>query len=103
METKSMQDALRRWKLAAMTLMVITAGALAVRARADLPFPERMRARTVEAHELVIRDSEGHVRARLAVRGEAAQLVIYDEQGKALASLPERPRMKELPLAMEPR
>ena len=56
----------RRWKIIAMALLVALVGSLAVNARADLPFPERVKARIVEAEEIVLKDSEGQVRARLA-------------------------------------
>ncbi len=84
------------WKTAAIALLIALAGVLASKARADLPFPERVRARTVEAQEIVLKDGDGHVHARFSVQGNAARLVIYDEQGKAVATLPERARMKEL-------
>ena len=86
----------RRWRTLAMALVIALAGVLAVSARADLPFPERVRARTVEAEEIVLKDSSGHVRARLAVQGNTARLTMYDEDGKAVAGLPERPRLKDV-------
>ncbi len=86
----------RFWKITAIVLLILLAAVLAVQARADLPFPERVRARTVEAQEIVLQDADGHVRARFAVQGNTARLVIYDEQGKAVAMLPEKARMKEL-------
>ncbi|MBZ5628307.1 MAG: hypothetical protein LAO06_05505 [Acidobacteriia bacterium] len=86
----------RRWKIIAMALLVALVGSLAVNARADLPFPERVKARIVEAEEIVLKDSEGQVRARLAIQGNAARLIIFDAEGKAVAELPERARMKEL-------
>ena len=79
-----------------MALLIALAGVLAVKARADLPYPEQVRARTVVAEEIVLKDAEGHVRARLAVQGNAARFVLFDEQGKAVAMLPERARMKEV-------
>jgi hypothetical protein len=115
MMTESLQEvvaARRRWKMIAIALLVALVGSLAmttaerakaspsgdpgVNARADLPFPERLRAHTVEAQEIVLKDGEGHVRARFSARGETARLVIYDAQGKAVASLPEKARVKEL-------
>src|SRR5512147_178331 len=86
----------RRWKVTAIALLVVLAGVLTVNARADFPFPERVGARTVEAEEIVLKDSAGHVRARLALQGNAARLTIFDEDGKAIAGVPERPRMKEV-------
>ncbi len=96
MNTDALKATVWRWKLTAITMMVITAGAMAISARADLQYPERLRARTVEAQEIVLKDEVGQVRARFAVRGNAAQLVIYDAEGKAVAVLPAQPRMKEL-------
>ncbi|MBZ5566702.1 MAG: hypothetical protein LAN64_02505 [Acidobacteriia bacterium] len=99
MMAESLQEivaARRRWKMIAMALLIALVGSLAVNARADLPFPERVRARTVEAQEIVLKDGEGHVRARFSVQGEAARLIIFDAKGKAVAELPERARMKEL-------
>ncbi len=84
------------WKVLAIALLVALAGSWAVKARADLPYPERVRARTVEAQEIVLKDSEGQVRARFSVQGAAAKLVIFDEHGKTLAVLPQQPRMKEV-------
>ncbi len=84
------------WKMATIALLAMVAALLAVNARADLPYPERVRARTVEAQEIVLKDSDGHVRARFSVQGEAARLVIFDEHGRTLAVLPQQARMKEL-------
>ena len=86
----------RQWRLAAIALLIALAASLAVGARADLPFPERVRTRTVEAEEILLKDSAGHVRARFAVQNNAARLVIFDDQGKTVAVLPERPRLKDL-------
>ena len=86
----------RRWKMIAMALLIALVGSLALNARADLPYPERLKARTMEAEEIVLKDSEGQVRARFAVQGNAARLTIFDGKGKAVAELPERARMKEL-------
>jgi hypothetical protein len=86
----------RFWRVTAIALLVALVASLAVNARADLPYPERVKARTVEAEEIVLKDGDGHVRARFSVQGNAARLVIFDEQGKAVAMLPERARMKEL-------
>jgi hypothetical protein len=86
----------RRWKLTSIALLIALAGVLAVNARADLPFPERVRARTVEAEEIVLKDSAGHVRARLAMHGNTARLTLFDEDGKAVAGVPERPRIKDV-------
>ena len=99
MTSESVQELVagrRRWKLTAMALLLALGGVLAVNARADLPYPERVRARTVEAEEIVLKDGAGRVRARLAVQGTATRLVIFDEDGKASAALPERARLKEV-------
>ena len=81
MTSESVQELVsgrRRWRLTAIGLLIALATVLAVNARADLPYPERVRARTVEAEEIVLKDSAGRVRARLAVQGNAARLVILD-------------------------
>ncbi len=83
----------RRWRLAAIALALALMAAAAINARADLPYPERLRARTVEASEVVLRDDAGRVRARLAIQNGAAQLTILDEHGKVVASVPERARV----------
>ncbi|HET7184304.1 MAG TPA: hypothetical protein VFI82_06440 [Terriglobales bacterium] len=85
-----------RWKMTAISLLIALAAVLAQNARADLPYPERVRARTVEAEEVVLKDSSGKVRARMEVQGSAARLVIFDEDGKAIAVLPERARWRDL-------
>lgn len=85
-----------RWKMTAILLLIALAAVLAQNARADLPYPERVRARTVEAEEVVLKDSSGKVRARMEVQGSAARLVIFDEDGKAIAVLPERARWRDL-------
>jgi hypothetical protein len=82
----------RRWKLTAITLALLLAVTFAVKARADLPYPERLRARTVEATEVVLRDDTGHVRARLAMEDNTALLTILDEHGKVIATVPQRPK-----------
>ncbi|MGZ4834074.1 MAG: hypothetical protein ACXVZZ_00450, partial [Terriglobales bacterium] len=56
-----------RWKMTAIALLIALAAVLAQNARADLPYPERVRARTVEAEEVVLKDSSGKVRARMEV------------------------------------
>jgi hypothetical protein len=99
MVSESLQEVVagrRRWKWTAIGLVAVLAGVLAIRARADLPFPEMVRARTVEAQEIVLKDGSGRLRARLAVKVDAVRLVLYDERGKAVAVLPERARWKEL-------
>ena len=111
MTSESVQELVagrRRWRLTAIGLLMALAGALAVTLtsanggqmwgtqRADLPYPERVRARTVEAEEIVLKDGAGRVRARMAVQGNAARLTIFDEDGKAVAGLPERARLKEV-------
>ncbi len=109
MTTESVQElvaARRRWRLTAIALLVVLAAVLLAMPASggqmwnaknvDLPYPERVRARTVEAEEIVLKDSTGHVRARLSVQGSAARLAIFDEDGKTIAVLPERARVKEL-------
>jgi hypothetical protein len=99
MTSESVQELVagrRRWRLTAIGLLIALAATLAVSARADLPYPERVRARTVEAEEIVLKDSAGRVRVRMAVQGSAARLMILDEDGKTLAVLPERARLKDL-------
>ncbi len=83
----------RRWRLTAIALGLALLAGLAVNARADLPYPERLRARTVEATEFMLRDDAGRVRARLAMENNIAQLVMLDEHGKVIASLPLRARV----------
>lgn len=98
----------RWWRLTAIGSLIALAATLAVTPtsanggqmlgprHADLPYSERVRARTVEADMFVLKDSAGRVRARMAVQGDAARLLIFDEDGKILAELPERARLKEV-------
>jgi len=111
MTNEQLASECRRWKVAALVLTFALGLVLAVSARADLPYPEqsgspaspglacwgdRIRARTVEVDEFVLKDAAGNVRARMATDGKGAQLTIYDEQGKVVATVPPKPHMMEV-------
>ncbi len=81
------------WKLIAAALAIALALSVALTARADLPYAERIRARTVEVDEIVLKDAAGNVRARMMTDAKGAHLLIYDEDGKVISTVPPTPRM----------
>lgn len=81
------------WKLMALALAIALALSVALSARADLPYAERIRARTVEVDEIVLKDAAGKVRARMMTDARGAHLLIYDEDGKVISTVPPTPRM----------
>ncbi len=79
----------RRWKMLSLVSLLGFAAVLLTGARAaDLPAPDTLRVRTVEAQTFVLRDSHGDIRARMALGSEGARLTFYDEDGKVIASTP---------------
>ena len=79
-----------RWRALALVCVILLAGTVLIAARpADMPMPNLVRARSVEAQTFVLRDSNGDVRARLALNnGKDARLTFYDEDGKVIATAP---------------
>ncbi len=105
----------RRWKIASTLLALLGASFLAIGAKpADRIEPTVLRATSVEAHEFILKDEDGHVHARLSlspsvlgmkqpngllrmvpsqlVPGQAA-LQFYDERGQVLWTAPSNPMM----------
>lgn len=79
----------RRWRmLALLALLLLAAVFLTGATSVDLPVPDTLRARTVEARTFVLRDAHGDVRARMALASDGARLTFYDDNGKVIASEP---------------
>jgi len=76
MTNEQLASECRRWKVAALVLTFALGLVLAVSARADLPYPDRIRARTLEVDEFVLKDAAGNVRARMSTDGKGTQLII---------------------------
>ena len=96
MPSEQLASECRRWKVAALVLTVALGLVLVLSARADLPYPDRIRARTLEVDEFVLKDAGGNVRARMATDGKGTQLTIYDEEGKVVATVPPKVHMMEV-------
>ena len=82
----------RRWKLAALVLWL--ACLVPLLAGFDYPQPNLVKARSVEAQNFVLRDTDGRVRARMAVGEDGPRLSFFDEHGNVISSLPLKPEMR---------
>src|ERR1700739_373061 len=95
----------RRWKAVSIVIGLFAASLIAMGARlADRIDPSVIRTTTIEAREVVLKDRDGHVCARLSVtpimerssnhgtnaseRTDLAVLEIYDENGRAVWTAP---------------
>jgi len=76
----------RQWRRVALLLGL--ACLVVVFAAFDFAQPFVMKARTVEAQSFVLRDSDGQIRARMAMGDDGPRLTFYDEQGKIVSSVP---------------
>ena len=76
----------RRWRLAAMTLLLVCLVLLL--AAFDYPQPNLVKARSVEAQNFVLRDADGQIRARMALSEDEPRLTFFDEHGEVISSLP---------------
>ncbi len=82
----------RRWKLAALVLLLSCLVLLL--AGFDYPQPFLVKARSVEAQNFVLRDSDGQIRARMAISEDGPRLSFFDEQGNVVSSLPLKPEIR---------
>lgn len=46
--------------------------------------------RTVEAEEFILKDSSGHMRARLGMKSDKPQIEFFDTNGNSVAKLPDK-------------
>jgi hypothetical protein len=84
----------RRWKLAALLLLMVIASSLTVGVMAQERIaPPLVRAQTVEANSFLLRDADGTVRGRIVMRGYKPILEFYDEGGKVIWSAPANPKL----------
>ena len=82
----------RRWKLGA---LVLALGCVVLLFTGfDFPQPNVMKARSVEAQSFVLRDSDGQIRARMAITADGPRLSFFDERGNVISSLPLKPEMR---------
>jgi len=82
----------RRWKLAAMALLL---GCMVLLlAGFDYLQPNMVKACSVEAQTFVLRGADGQIRARLAIGDDGPRLNFYDEQGNVISSLPLKAEMR---------
>jgi hypothetical protein len=79
-----------RWRAVALVCAILLAAAILVAARpVDMPMPNVVRARSLEAQTFILRDSNGEIRARLALsNGKDPRLTFYDEEGNVIATAP---------------
>jgi hypothetical protein len=82
----------RRWKLAGLVLLLSCLVLLL--AGFDYPHPNLVKARNVEAESFILRDTNGQVRARMAVGEDGPRLSFFDEHGNVISSLPLKPEMR---------
>ncbi|HXP48238.1 MAG TPA: hypothetical protein VN810_13265 [Terriglobales bacterium] len=82
----------RRWKLAALVLLLSCLVLLL--AGFDYPQPFLVKARSVEAQNFVLRDSDGQIRARMAISEDGPRLSFFDQQGNVFSSLPLKAEMR---------
>ncbi len=87
-----------RWRALALVCVLLLAGAVLIAARpVDMPMPNLLRARSIEAQIFVLRDAQGNVRARLALsNGNDARLTFYNEEGRVVAVAPQVGRIEPL-------
>ena len=81
----------RRWKLAALVLLSCLVLLLAA---FDYAQPNLVKARSVEAQNVVLRGADGQMRARMAIGDDGPRLSFFDEHGNVTASLPLKPEMR---------
>lgn len=87
----------RRWRMLALLLFVLLASVVFVAAGpVDLPVPELLRARTIEAQRVLLRDADGTVRARIGFADGGAKLTFYDAHGKVVGETAIRPGYQAL-------
>ncbi len=87
-----LERGIRRWKLAALVLLL---GCLVLLlAGFDSPQPFVVKAITVEAQNFVLRDADGQVRARMAISADGPRLSFFDEHGNVVSSLPLKPEVR---------
>jgi len=87
-----LEQANRRWKLAALIMLMACLVLLA--AGFDFAQPNLVKARSVEAQNFVLRDADGQIRARMAIGDDGPRLSFFDEQGNVVSSLPLKPEMR---------
>jgi len=82
----------RQWRLAALVLLL---GCLVLLvAGFDFAQPNLVKARSVEAQNFILRDSDGQVRARMAIGDDGPRLDFFDEEGKVVSSVPLKAEMR---------
>ena len=87
-----LEQANRRWKLAALILLL---GCLVLLlAGFDFAQPNLVKARSVEAQSFILRDADGQIRARMAIGDDGPRLSFFDEHGKVVSSVPLKPEMR---------
>ena len=89
---KHLERGNRRRKLAALVLLL--ACLVLLLAGFDYPHPNLVNARSVEAQNFVLRDTEGRVRARMAIGNDGPRLSFFDERGNVIGSLQLKPEMR---------
>lgn len=68
----------------AIAAVVVVMGQAPAHKSLDVAF---VKADTVEAHELVLKDRSGVIRARLSIEGVMSELALMNEKGKAMAEV----------------
>lgn len=87
-----LEQANRRWRLAALILLL---GWLVLLLPGfDFAQPNLVKARSVEAQNFVLRDADGQVGARMAIGDDGPSLSFYDEHGTVTSSLPPKAEMR---------
>jgi hypothetical protein len=81
----------RRWKIASFLLLFVVGSSLATGLVAQERIePPLMRAKTVEAHSFLLKDSDGNIRGQMNMKADRPNFELYDKSGRVVWSAPTR-------------
>lgn len=72
------------WKLATWVLLLLLGCAILLGAH----WQAEPTTKRVEAEEFILKDSTGHIRARIGMKDDKPQIEFYNENGNSVAKLP---------------
>jgi len=87
-----LEQASRKWKLAALVLLL--GWLVLLLAGFDFAQPNLVKARSIEAQSFILRDADGQIRARMAIGDDGPRLSFFDEHGAVVSSLPPKAEMR---------
>lgn len=74
------------WRIASWFLLMLLACVIFLGAHGQSEPPTR----TIEAHEFVLKDSSGRVRAKLGMKDDQSAIEFYDERGSVVWTVPSK-------------